>query len=274
MNTTTFENLDNLIFLKLGGSLITDKHQPRTPRQDVLDRLADEIGAVWREQNGLRLVLGHGSGSFGHVPARKYGTRQTVQSREEWIGFAEVWYEAQLLNRLVMDALVRAGLPAIAISPVSSAIAHDGRVQDWNLDPVQQSLQAGLLPVLYGDVAFDTFRGGTILSTEDLFGHLAVMLRPKRILLAGIEAGVWEDFPACTRLVPEIRPENYGEVSVLLSGSTATDVTGGMASKVQSSLELVGRVPGLQVIIFSGEAPGSLTSVLAGSTDGTLIHAD
>ena len=29
-----------LVFLKLGGSLITDKDRPRTPRPDVLARLA------------------------------------------------------------------------------------------------------------------------------------------------------------------------------------------------------------------------------------------
>ena len=31
-----------LIFLKLGGSLITDKRQPEMPRMDVLQRLAQE----------------------------------------------------------------------------------------------------------------------------------------------------------------------------------------------------------------------------------------
>jgi len=35
-----------LTFLKLGGSLITDKTQPRTPRPEVLARLMAEIAAV------------------------------------------------------------------------------------------------------------------------------------------------------------------------------------------------------------------------------------
>ncbi|MEZ4718850.1 MAG: hypothetical protein R2851_22555 [Caldilineaceae bacterium] len=34
------------IFLKLGGSLITDKRAPETPRLDVIHRLAAEIAAA------------------------------------------------------------------------------------------------------------------------------------------------------------------------------------------------------------------------------------
>jgi isopentenyl phosphate kinase len=127
--------------------------------------------------------------------------------------------------------------------------------------------------VIYGDVIFDRVRGGTILSTEDLFAHLAVHLRPARILLAGIEPGVWADYPACTRLIPEITPHNLAEVSPSLGGSAATDVTGGMASKVQQSLDWTRQVPGLEVAIFSGETEGSIQAALANDKIGTVIHA-
>jgi isopentenyl phosphate kinase len=132
------------------------------------------------------------------------------------------------------------------------------------------ALQAGLLPVVYGDVIFDTQRGGTILSTEDLFAHLARQLCPRRVLLAGLEQGVWADYPACTRLVAEITLDNLAGLS--LGGSAATDVTGGMASKVQQSLELVQQIKGLEVCIFSGETSGAVQRVLAGEEIGTWIR--
>src|SRR5512146_1620840 len=94
-----------LVFLKLGGSLITDKDTPRAPRLDILARLAGEIAEARRQRPRMQIVLGHGSGSFGHVPARKYGTRQGVRTPEEWLGFAEVWKEARALNQIVVDAL-------------------------------------------------------------------------------------------------------------------------------------------------------------------------
>jgi isopentenyl phosphate kinase len=262
-----------VVFLKLGGSLITDKNQPHTPRLKVIRRLAAEILTAREKDAGLRILFGHGSGSFGHVPARRYGTRQGVRTELEWLGFVEVWREAVELNRIVVDALGEAGLPAISLPPSSSTVARDGQVETWNLAPVHRALEANLLPVVFGDVAFDSLRGGTILSTEDLFSHLASQLRPRRILLAGIEAGVWADFPNCTRLVEEITPGSWKELSATVGGSIATDVTGGMASKVRQSLELVERIPDLEVSIFSGETPGAVEQALAGKHLGTYIRA-
>lgn len=259
-------------FLKLGGSLITDKTRPYTPRPERLDDLAAQIAAAIQEQPDLRLVLGHGSGSFGHQAASQFGTRRGVAGPEAWRGFAEVWYQASALNRLVVEALRRAGLPAVTISPLSTVTAHEGHVLIWDLYPLQMALGHRLLPVVHGDVVFDEARGGTILSTEDLFAHLARELRPNRILLAGLEEGVWEDFPARKKLLPEITPEGLARQAPGLGEAAGADVTGGMQAKVHQMLELVEEISGLEVLIFSGETGGNLRRALAGENIGTRLH--
>lgn len=266
-----YDPVMNLQFLKLGGSLITDKRTPRTPRREVIARLTTEIESARAANPGLKLLLGHGSGSFGHVPAKKHGTRQGVVSSEQWQGFAEVWYEAATLNRIVMETLHAAGLPAISFPASAGVTAKDGKVAVWNLAPLTTALENDLLPVVFGDVVFDTARGGTILSTEDIFTHLARQLQPKRILLAGLDEGVWADFPACTQLISEITPENWEAVAASLGGSAATDVTGGMQSKVRAMLDLAVEIPGLEISIFSGEQPGNLAAALQGESLGTRI---
>jgi isopentenyl phosphate kinase len=263
--------MHELVFLKLGGSLITDKTLPYTPRPEMLASLARQIAEAIQTQPGLDLVLGHGSGSFGHTAARQHGTRQGVHSPAGWRGFAEVWHQASTLNRHVMDALHAAGVPAIALAPVASVTANDGRVLAWDLGPLRAALAAGLVPVVYGDVIFDTARGGTILSTEDLFEHLARQLHPQRILLAGLEAAVWADFPARNHRVELIRPDTYDAIKTGVGASHAADVTGGMESKVRQMLALAQAVPGLSAQIFSGEQPGNLRRALAGENLGTLI---
>ena len=100
-----------IVFLKLGGSLITDKHQPETPRLEVLARLAGEIARALNAQPQLTLLIGHGSGSFGHTAALRHNTRAGAHSPEHWRGFAEVAAAAGKLNRLVEDALRAAGVP-------------------------------------------------------------------------------------------------------------------------------------------------------------------
>lgn len=261
----------NLVFLKLGGSLITDKQVPYTLRPQMLEQLAQEIAEARRQDPDLQLILGHGAGSFAHTPAKKYGTRLGVHSPEQWRGFAEVWWEAATLNRYVMEALHKAQLPAIAFPPSASVTARDGKMGGWDLTAITAALNVDLMPVIFGDVIFDSIRGGTIFSTEDLFDHLARMLRPKRILLAGIESGVWADYPACNHLLDEITPALYQEVQRAVKGSTATDVTGGMASKVRQSLDLVQALPDLEILIFSGEKAGNVAKALVGENFGTCI---
>jgi isopentenyl phosphate kinase len=261
-----------LVFLKLGGSLITDKTRPYTLRSEKLDALAAEIAAGLEKNADLHLILGHGSGSFGHAAASRYATRLGVTTPEAWRGFAEVWYQASTLNRLVVEALHRVNLPVVSFSPAASVIAQDGRVLSWNTSPIQSALPNGLLPLIQGDVTFDAIRGGTILSTEDLFAYLAHQLRPQRILLAGQESGVWSDFPAREHLLEQITPETISQMTPGLGAAAGFDVTGGMLSKVTGMLSLVEEIPGLEISIFSGELPGNIFRALHGENLGTCLH--
>jgi isopentenyl phosphate kinase len=264
-------NRPDLVLLKLGGSLITDKDRPRTPRPDVLTRLADEIAAARAQNPALQLILGHGSGSFGHMAAKKHGTRQGVHSPEGWLGFAEVWRDAHALDEVVLNALFNANLPVMAFQPSAAITSSAGQVLRWDLAPIQAALGNGLLPLIYGDVIFDTQMGGTILSTEDLFLHLARQLAPKRILLAGLEEGVWADFPRCSQLLERITPASFAAARQQIGGSASVDVTGGMLQKVESMLQLAQEIPHLEALIFSGLMPGLVQAALLGARPGTTL---
>src|SRR5690606_20314548 len=130
-----------------------------------------------------------------------------------------------------------------------------------------------LLPVVQGDVAFDESLGGTILSTEDVFTFLIEQFDCSRILLAGIEAGVWEDFPARTKLTKHIQLATYETVREGIKGSVSTDVTGGMKAKVEEMLALIEKKTNLTVQIFSAEEKGLLSRALQGENVGTLLTA-
>lgn len=279
--------MKELVFLKLGGSLITDKTKPYTPLVDVMHDLALQIKTALHTHPDLRVLIGHGAGSFGHVPASEYKTRDGLPPRATplvfrrrddtqdsyWKGFSEVWYQASTLNRFVMEAFHKMDLRAISLPPSSSVVASDGQVSVWDMTPIRMALAADIVPVIFGDTVFDEVRGGTILSTEDLFLHLTRALHPERILLAGLEAAVWEDFPERTRKVETITPGSFAAIKSGVGKSAAADVTGGMESKVKHMLDLVAENAALSVQIFSGAEPGNIAKALAGETLGTLITA-
>lgn len=251
--------MHDVVFLKLGGSLITDKTGVEAVRSDTLLQAATEIRQALAENPGLRLVLGHGSGSFGHVAAAKYGTRHGVETADQWAGFVKVSHVAAKLNRLVTEALQSVGVPAISFQSSASAVCENGRITALNTTTIQMALQAGLVPVVYGDVAFDTAQGGTIISTEEIMTYLVAEIRPFWLLLAGETAGV---YGLDGQIIPQITPANFGQIQPALGGSRGTDVTGGMASKVQSMLKLTEHYPGLRIRIFSGLETGELKNAI------------
>lgn len=264
-----------LLFLKLGGSLITNKRQAETPRLDVIERLANEIAAARRANPDLRLLIGNGAGSFGHVPARKYRTRDGVATPEEWFGYTETADAAARLNRLVVAALIDAGVPAWTLQPSAMLSCVDGKIRTGSAQPIGQALLNGLVPVVHGDVALDSVRGGTIVSTEEIFEWLALHLPNylssfsgddvttanneewslRRLVLAGEVDGIYTADPQVNpgaALIPVITPETLSEVEGGLGASHGVDVTGGMNAKVRQALDMIAQTPGLQVTICSG----------------------
>jgi isopentenyl phosphate kinase len=250
-----------IVFLKLGGSLITDKSSESVARPRVIRRLAREVRTALNNRPGFKLILGHGSGSFGHVVASRYGTRKGVKGAEAWQGFSEVADAAAQLNRIVTAAFVSEGVPVLSLPPSALARCEKGVLVKLDTTPITSALKAGLVPLVYGDVIFDSAWGGTIASTEDVFVYLVQEMSPTRILLASDVPGVFGQ-ASTMRVVPVITPVTLDKIRPALAGSRGTDVTGGMAAKVMQMLDLVEHNPRLTVHIFSGKTPGLVQRAL------------
>jgi isopentenyl phosphate kinase len=249
--------------VKLGGSLITDKSKNATLRPDVLARLASEVRATLEQKPGLALLIGHGSGSFGHFEAKKYGTIQGVDTQEQWHGFARVATVASELNYHVAKALQDVYVPVFRVQSSASAMTQQGIIQEMAIQPILNALKYHLVPLVYGDVAFDSELGGTIISTETLFSYLVSQLPVKRILLLGEVDGVYDQQK---HLIPYISPDNFSEIQAALGASEGVDVTGGMLSKVQAMLKLASQAPYPEIFILNGLIPNRLSDALLGKT--------
>lgn len=266
-----------LAFLKLGGSLITHKDRPEVLRRRVLARVAREIGEALTILGKGTLLIGHGSGSFGHYPAQAYGIHAGLGDQDDWRGLALTSAAAARLNQLVTDALLEAGVPALSLQPSASARCRDGRLVSLSTDTIELALNHGLVPLVYGDVAFDEVRGTAIVSTEAVLVYLAEILRPDWIVLASDVAGVLprrpsEDDEALP--IERLRPEEIAQLEGALSESGNVDVTGGMPAKVRIMADLVARQPETRILFISGMEEGRVASALVapGPGMGTLLE--
>ncbi len=84
MQTST---INHLTLIKLGGSVITQKDKEYTFKKSVVKRLAKEI-----KKSNKKVLIAHGSGSFGHTSALKYGGMNGY--KDTW-GIAKVARDAK-----------------------------------------------------------------------------------------------------------------------------------------------------------------------------------
>ena len=254
----------SVTLVKLGGSLITDKARPRSVERQRLGRLAAEI-AAGRPRGGL--IVGHGSGSFGHPEARAAGLVGGVGGRRletpaDRMGIARTQAAAQALHRVVVSSLIDAGVPAYSQPPSGFLVAQDGEPCGDPPAPLAEALRLGLVPVTMGDVAIDRRRGAAIVSTETVFEFLAGSLPAlgidvRRAVWLGATAGVLD---GGGRLIPRIDATNIKAASASAGGSAAVDVTGGMEHRLVTAWRLARG--GVESMIIDGREPGLLQSVL------------
>ncbi|MDH3744999.1 MAG: isopentenyl phosphate kinase [Acidobacteriota bacterium] len=268
-----------VLLVKWGGSLITDKRTPGSPCPEVIERLAGEIAGIAAQRPG-GVVLGHGSGSFGHVAASRHGTAEGIgrgtERQDQLKGLCETQDQAAQLHRLVMKALGVAGVPAFSIVASSAMTAGSGESASIHLDPLARALDLGLLPVIYGDVVLDRDRGSSIFSTEKLFLILANELparghRVQQAFWLGETDGIHDREG---RRIPTIERGESGSALDAAGASGGTDVTGGMQHRLTMTLELASL--GVESWILDGRTPGVLGDAVGGRLDeseGTRVVA-
>lgn len=262
----------SLVFLKLGGSAITDKTREATPKPDVIRDAARALRAA-REQNpALSILLGHGSGSFGHFTARKFG----FGGKDNWRAYAETGAAAQRLNRLVTDILLEEGVPVVSLQPSASARTRDKELYALDTANIVIALEHNLVPLIYGDVAFDDVRGMAIASTDALFAYLAPILNPSRIIYTTAVNGIYTADPIKNpnaQLIPEITPATFETLRAHVGEAYGVDVTGGMLDKLARSVALVQKIPVLEIEIISAERQSILEALSGNAPSGTRIRS-
>ena len=262
-----------IYLVKLGGSLITDKKQPETPRNDVISRLSAEICEL-RTSVDSGLIIGHGSGSFGHRAAERYGIHRGISSTEQLPGVGVTQSAAARLHALVFQNLLEAEVPAYSLAPSSFLVASEDRAELLWPEPVLLALDLGLVPAVYGDVVMNREWGTSICSTETLFLALAPALASRgRFVKGAVWLGETEGvFDSSGRVIPEIDPDEVEALASGVDGASGVDVTGGMRHRLQA-VETLARL-GIPSWIGNGLVPGNLIAAVHGDVvGGTWVRA-
>jgi isopentenyl phosphate kinase len=253
------------VFIKFGGSLITRKDTPMTARTELIERLAGEIAELRKNAPEISLVLGNGAGSFGHYKVVEHDIKAGFSGPEGAFGYADVQNAASALNRIVVHALLAKGVPAVGFQPSTMFTARDGARDGIFPDALSGMTGSGVVPVVYGDIIWDSVRGSVIFSTETVFSHLIedAISRgnpPRLVMHLTTVPGVLD---ADARVIPEITPASWPDLARHIARTDGYDVTGGMKHKIESSLELTQK--GITTYILDGNTEGNIAAALEGT---------
>lgn len=227
------------LIIKLGGSLLTDKQTPYKLNQEILNSVSNEIQQCLNQGLIKELVIVHGVGSFGHPPVLKYNLHKGFKSRSQLINISETQYRVNGFRQKVTRALFKAGIPVNYFHSSSIFLGKNFRVQDYYLKPLKGYLDIGLVPVIGGDMMFDTEHGFSVLSGDIITIILAKELKMDTVVFATDVKGVFNENPKKSKNAKIVKQIKISEIAGLIKEmKSENDASNAMAGKLSSIMEL------------------------------------
>ncbi len=252
---------NNLTIIKIGGSVITDKHVPFSVDAETIKNIISELELVKKEKT----IIVHGGGAFGHPIAKKYMLNKGFKNNDQIKGIVETSHAMLSLNKIIVDMFTEAEFPVISFSPHDIFITKYGRIYRSFLQPLNHALELGLIPVLFGDIVYDATQGVAILSGDQIISYLSMKLKASRVILGTDIDGIYSSDPKIdskAQLIPELNPENYRRILKLLKSTSESqiDVTGSMYGKVRELVKVAKN--GIDIYIVNARKPGNISKIL------------
>lgn len=262
-----------IIFIKCGGSFITDKQKPYTARPAAIKRIAMQLKQALQQHPDVQFVLGNGAGSYGHYAVLEHNIKNGIQNTDQIYGCACVHDAVSRLHTLVIQECLAQHIPVLSLQPSAMLTTEDGQVKTQSCESFFGFIEQGIIPCVYGDVVYDETKGCHIVSTEMVFEILIHALIQKKykvrqILYITTVPGVLDEKED---IIPKITPQNYEEIAQMFTQTQGYDVTGGMQHKIERALHFAQK--GIDSYVGTITKEQTLSQILARKeTTGTWIR--
>ena len=288
--TSTVCMREEVVVIKWGGGLITQKEKFCVPRPKVINSLAKVLRVVLdHAPKPTRIVLVHGAGSYGHLRSKMWRLQEGklpdgsvapeeedgCHSQEEAVYL--VREELLELNRLVCTSLFHYGIKTCVHSP--HKWAH-GTGPSFKGDISGRFLKSDTaIDVTYGDVVDVGSSSFGILSGDDLVVRLSCELPNVRCLVFAVGGGI----DGLLSLAPSKGGSNEHLIHEWSDSMPSNsflhqeniDVTGGMAKKAACGAMVARETSRVRVMVVNGEIPSRVLACMMGEDKvrGTRIVA-
>jgi isopentenyl phosphate kinase len=245
-----------MILIKLGGSIITNKKRPLSPRISAIDRIAKQLKKIHEP-----LVIVHGGGSFGHYWSVRYDMH-TKPAKYDLRGVSIVKNSMVELDKIILDRFLKNRLSPYCLPPTD--FMEGDRPIPKKVREIKKIAESGLVPVTFGDALWYGNKKSYILSGDRIMSILAKALRPRLSIFTLNVDGLYSDLRT-KKLVYEMKDNRVSIQEIQM------DVTGGMKRKVQEATK-ISRM-GLKVFFVNGNKPERIVNAIQKNKfEGTLFR--
>jgi isopentenyl phosphate kinase len=245
-----------MILIKLGGSIITNKEKPLSARRKTIERLAKSLKKIDEP-----IIIVHGGGSYGHYWSVKYDMH-TKEEKYDLRGVAIVKNSMIELNKIILDSFLKNKLSPYCLPPTDFMTGN--KPIQKKIKEITKIAKSGLVPVTYGDALWFGQKKTYILSGDKIMTHLAKTLKPRLVIFALNEDGLYSDLKS-KKLIYELKGE---QPSI---SENKMDVTGGMARKVEEATKI--SKMGMNVFFVNGNKSERIVKAVKNREfEGTLFR--
>lgn len=257
---------DRLAIIKLGGSLITDKSQPYTLREEQLKRITKEVAEVLGP-----CVIVHGVGSYGHVPVINRKLYDGYKKPEQLPDLSKTMVEVLQLRMTISEAVTEAGLAPVIFLPSNIFFMTEGEITGHFSGGLRQYLDLGMTLLIGGDMCADSQRGFSVCSGDKVVQLLSRLLNPRDVIFATDVAGIYTADPKLdpkAELIPQISLGRIEEYEKMANQAATPDITKGMRGKLDEikRIEPILKA-GAEVVILGMTEPGILRRYMNGDSE-------
>ncbi len=259
---------EDLIVLKLGGSLLTDKSKAYKLREEVLKAVAVEIKECIDLGLIKSLVIVHGVGSFGHPPVLKYNLHKGFRNKDQLISMSKTQLIVNEFRKTIATTFQEEGVPINLMHASSMVVGSKMIITDYTFNSLKGFLSLGMVPLIGGDMMYDTSMGFSVCSGDQLAVILSRVLLAEQLIFATDVSGVFDKDPKTGEHAQLLREIKLSEIEQLFTKTNETannDASGKMRGKLLSLASIKDKIQeGLEVVILSMNKKGVLKNYLKG----------
>jgi isopentenyl phosphate kinase len=245
-----------MILIKLGGSIITNKQKPLSPRRKTIDKILKEIGKIKEP-----VIIVHGGGSYGHYWSVKYDMH-TKPAKTSPKGVAIVKNSMVELNKIILDSAVKNRINSYCLPPTD--FMNGNKAIKGKILTINDISKSGLTPITFGDALWFGQKKSYILSGDVIMTTIGKILKPRLSLFVLDVDGVYSDLKT-KELIHDFKKEKP-EIK-----NNKMDVTGGMTRKITEANNMA--KAGLKIFFVNGNKPKRITDAVSGKRfEGTLFR--